>query len=86
MSSWERKRSPKPPNGFDSSHSCLIEADVAEQRGGGLVNRIMPVQVRPSALVSVPMVERIARGCPKALALVRLQVGMLIVSMVQGIA
>ena len=30
--------------------SCLREADVAEQRGGGFVNRIMLVQVQPSAL------------------------------------
>ena len=35
--------------GFKSSRSCWKEADVAEQRGGGFVNRIMLVQIQPSA-------------------------------------
>ena len=47
--SWESRRSPKPPTGFESSHSCF--ADVAEQQGGGPVNRIMLVQIQSSALV-----------------------------------
>ena len=37
--------------GFDSSRSCLTEADVAEQEGGGPVNRNMLVQIQSSALV-----------------------------------
>ena len=40
--------------GFDSSRSCLIEADVAEQRGGGFVNRIILVQFQSSALMIRP--------------------------------
>ena len=49
MSSWERKRPPKPPNGVQIL--ALLLADVAEQRGSGSVNRIMLVQIQSSALV-----------------------------------
>ena len=51
VSSWERKRSPKPLNGVRLLALLLI-ADVAEQQGGGFVNRSMLVQIQSSALDS----------------------------------
>ena len=49
MCSWESRQIPTLPYGVQILALVLI-ADVAEQRGGGFVNRIMLVQIQSSAL------------------------------------